>query len=200
MKLKAIARNLVIGMLMTLLAYPAVYAARKEEKSPDKTGEDISKITETWVVNFPEKDNWTSDYVYNGKSSRMELFFPKGQSSDGWKEMITIETTYGKKSSVAGEARLTYLGTVKGSPNATWDILTKGKMEGSGRQFIIYEIKCPDFLSGEQPQVQIWKMIGGLTGLFTLQYSYRGKELPEERKKEILEFFEKADLKIEPKP
>jgi len=199
MRIKATAQHLLIGILMIFLISPAVYAADKKEDASNNAKVDPPKITETWVVGFPEKDKWTSDYVHTGTSSRMELFFPEGQSTDNWTEMVTIETAYGKKGSVAGEARLTYLGTVKGSPNATWDILTKGKMAGSGRQFIIYEIICPDFLSGEQPQVQIWKMIGGRTGLFVLQYSYRGKELPEKRKKEILEFFEKADLKTEPK-
>lgn len=199
MRIDAIAKHLLIGIMMIMLISPAIYATEKKEDTPDKEKVDPSKIVETLIYELPEKDKWISDYVHVGNSSRIEIFFPKGQSPDNWKEMITTETVYGKKSSVPGEARLTYLGTVKGSPNATWDILTKGRMEGSGRQFIIYEIICPDFLSGEEPQVQLWKMIGGHTGMFVLQYSYRGKEMPEKRKKEILEVLEKADLKTDPK-
>jgi len=199
MRKKATAQHLLILTLVLLLAGPGIFAAEKTEKAKSGDTVDPSKITETLMFDFPAKDKWKSDYVHTGSSTRMELFFPEGQSTDNWKEMITTEAAYGKTTDVAGEARITYLGTVKGSPNATWDILKKGKMEGSGRKFIIYEIVCPDFLSGEQPQIQLWKMIGGHTGIFVLQYSYRGKELPEKRKDEILEFFEKADLKTEPK-
>jgi hypothetical protein len=202
MRRKALVHQFLIGLLALLITGPAAYAGDKPEEAtatpdPEETAETL-QITESMVIDWPEGENWISDYVYTAKSSKMEIFYPAGQTGGDWNEMITVEALYENKKNIAGIARQIYLGTVRGSPNATWDILKKGANEQE-RPFIIFEIICPDFLSGEPPQVQLWKLIIGETGLFTLQYSYRGKEFPAKRKDQMFEVFDKAFIEVEKK-
>lgn len=196
------ARQLLIGILMVFIISSAAYSTSKKatpSDDPDTASVvDPSKITETLIVDWPEGDKWIPGYLHKGNATRMQLYFPEGQSSESWWEMASIETVYGKTGGVVGLARQIYLGTVRGSSNATWDILKKGNTE-NGRPFTTIEIICPDFLSGEPAQVQIWKLIMGKTGLYTLQYSFKGKEMPAERKEQILESMHKAYLKVDKK-
>jgi hypothetical protein len=182
--------------------YPAVLAETKPSDTPEKATsenpEDTLQITENWEVAWPEDNEWTSNYVHTTAKSKMEIYYPAGQTPGSWKEMLTVEALYSPKKNVIGLARQIYLGTVRGSPDATWDILTKGTTE-QGYAFVTFEIICPDFLSGEPPQVQLWKLIIGRTGLFTLQYSYHGEKLPPERKEQILAIFDNSYIKTEEK-
>ncbi len=194
MNTKIMARQLLILTLALLLIAPTVFATEKkmEEAKPDSAAA-APKISESMVIDWPKEDQWTPDYLYTGKTSRIQLYFPKGQSSSGWNEMFSVETDYGKNGYVVGFAREVYLGTVKGSSNATWNIIEKGNSK-HGYPYCLFEVDCPDFLSGEKPQVQLWKMTLGKTGLLTVQYSYRGKEMPEKRKTQILDVLKNAYL------
>ncbi len=197
--IKVIAQRLLFVTLALLIASPAVFATSKPDSDSDTTKRvDPSKIVETLKFDWPKDDKWIADYHYTGDRRSMQLYFPEGQTSGGWDEMVTVETAFGKRQFVVGLARTIYLGTQKGSPNATWDIIIKGKTERN-RQFVIFEIICPDFLTGERPQVQLWKLIMGRTGTFTLQYSYHAKEMAEERKAEIVTMMEGAYLEAKDK-
>jgi hypothetical protein len=199
----AIAKTILIGILMALIVSPVTYSAEKKEEPSQPTDSTSavapSQIIETLIVDWPKKDKWTKGLDFSEGANHTELYYPEGQSASGWKEMASVETVIGKTNvNIPGMARMTFLGTERGSPNATWDILKKGRNERN-RHFIIYEIICPDFLSEEPPQIQLWKMVVGKTALFTLQYGYRGKEMPDERRKQILEMLDKAYIAVEEK-
>jgi len=200
MRIISIAQTLLLVLLMALIVSPKAYSTEKTESAdkPDSTAVPTD-IVETMVVNWPEKDNWTPGYFHRGEESQTQMYFPEGQSHEGWKEMASIETIPGMThANIPGLARMTYLGTKKASPNATWDIIKKGNTE-RGNPFILYEIVCPDFITKEPPQVQLWKITIGKTGLFNLQYSYKGDDMPAERKEQMLKVLEEAYIKAEKK-
>jgi len=187
--------------LIFLLAAGTGATSKTDSKTtPDSSAvQDTLGSKETLDVKWPEKDTWQPEYAYQGKKSQTQLYFLEGQSSAEWKEMASIEIVYGKtNTNVPGMARLTYLGTKKGCPDATWEIIQKG-MNDLGQPFIIYEIDCPKFLNNEPSQVQLWKLIIGKTALFNLQYSYRGEKMPPERRQEILQMLNTAYIKVEKK-
>jgi hypothetical protein len=197
---KAIVFQLLIAIMALFVLYPVALAGDRPADTPKKSDTaktaDMSGAVETWVVDLPEEDKWTSNYVHTTVKSKMDIYYPEGQTPGSWNEMLTVEALYSPKKNIAGLARQIYLGTVQGSPDATWDILKKG-MDEQDHAFIVFIINCPDFLSGEPPQVQLWKLILTSSGLFTLQYSYRGEELPPARKDHILEIFDKAYVDVE---
>jgi hypothetical protein len=198
MRIVSIAQTFLLVVLMVLVVGPAAYSKDKP-KSDDKpdSAAATTKIVETLVVDWPEKDNWTAGYFHQGEENQTQMYFPEGQSHEGWKEMASVETVPGMThANVPGLARMTYLGTKKASPNATWDIIKKGNNE-RGNPFILYQIICPDFVTKEPPQVQLWKITIGKTGLFNLQYSYKGDDMPEERKEQMLKVLDEAYIKRE---
>lgn len=199
---KVIAQRLLFVILALMIAAPAVFATSKKDTEGSTNNDtlkvDPSKIVENLIFDWPKGEKWNAGYNVSGEKGNMQLYFPEGQSSSGWDEMVTVETSIGKKQFVVGLARTIYLGTQRGSPNATWDIIEKG-LTKRGRQFVIFEIDCPDFLSGEPPQVQLWTMIMGDTGIFTLQYSYHAKEMPEKRKTQILDMMKNAYIEAKDK-
>lgn len=204
MRLNLFAGYLLVALIICAFLGSTAIAIKKKPEStdtPDTVGMvDTENIIESLAVAWPPEDKWYSESVHYGESTEMELFYPKGQSSDGWQEMATIEIVHGqpRKANLPGTARMTYLGTRRGCPNATWDILKQGENERDQR-FIIYEIICPEFTSGEPPQIQYWKLIAGKTNLFNLQYSYRGTEIPAKRRVQILDVLDQAYIKVEKK-
>jgi len=199
MKTKVLLQPILVSFLV--IVFPASFSVAADKKvTPDEQSasraEETPQIIESLVFEWPDDEKWVEDYHYQGEGTEMQLYFPKGQSSGNWEEMLTQETVYGKSQFVVGLARQIYLGTVKGSPDATWDIISKGKTDNN-HQFVIFEIICPDFLSGEPPQVQLWKLIRGKTAMFNLQYSYRDKEMPDNRREKILEMLEETYIKAE---
>jgi hypothetical protein len=179
----------------------AVWPASAKDKPPSS---DTAKaaapvpVKEDLVVAWPAGEKWVIEQGVPKATGRVDLYYPEGQSSMQWTEMMIVEITPGQKRvNVPGMARMVYLGTKRGSPNATWDILTKGNNKDN-LPLIVFEIKCPDFITGDPPQVQLWKMINGQTGLFTLQYSYKGENFPAERRDQILKVLEKSEIKAEP--
>ena len=193
--------NLPILVVLSVLIICVPGFAGSKPESTDSTMAKEPKIEESLVIEWPEDGNWYLDQSYAPGPSTIQVYFPEGKGGDAWQEMATIETVYGKTGvNLPGMARMTFLGTQKGSPDATWEILEKGYLDETRKTaFIIYEIICPEFLSGEPPQIQYWKLIGGRTALFNVQYSYRGKDIPKEKKEVILEALKKAHLKIEEK-
>lgn len=188
--------------VMFLFSIASPTFAINKPATNDSTVQQKPKITETQVIEWPEGAGWKLANTYTSGSSIYELYYPKDQGYDNWQEMVTLEIVQGKGKggiNLPGLARMTYLGTRKGSPNATWDILQKGYSgEAKDYPFILYEIDCPDFLSKEPAQVQLWKMTEGKTALFNLQYSYRGKEMPGDKKEEIMNTLKNSYIKAEP--
>lgn len=199
MKRHIMTRFLISGIIICLALTPAVFAT--EKKAEPKQSPDSSVIegnfTETLMIDWPEKDGWASEFVHNSEGSTLEYFYPKGQSSTGWNEMASTELVFGKViSSLPGEARITLLGTQRGCPKATWEIFSKGTNDHN-QSHVVYEIICPEFLNKEPAQVQLWAMLYGKKGLYAVQYTFRGSEMPEERKDQIIDMLKKVWLKVE---
>ncbi len=189
-------------VLFVLSASTPIFAETKPA-TEDSTVQETPDITETQVIEWPEGSDWYLANTYAAGPSEYLLYYPKGQGEKNWDEMITMEIVHGKgkiQSNLVGLARMTFLGTRKGSPEATWDIIEKGwSDEAKEYPHVIYEIDCPDFLSKEPAQVQLWKLTNGKTGLFNLQYSYKGKEMPADKKEEIVTMLKKSHIKAEKK-
>jgi hypothetical protein len=193
--------TLLFTMVLFLFVMSAPGFAETGLASQDSTAQQAPDITETQVIVWPEGSEWQLANTYTSGVSEYSLYYPKGQGEQNWEEMVTLEVMHGKKNikmNLPGLARMTFLGTQKGSPDATWDILNKG-YDDEAKQYphIIYEIDCPDFLSKDPAQVQLWKLTSGKTSLFNLQYSYRGKEMPADKKEEILTMLKNSHIKAE---
>ncbi len=192
---------LLATVVLFVLSMSAPTFATTKPATEDSTVQQVPDITETQVIEWPEGSDWQLSNTYTAGASEYSLYYPKGQGDQNWEEMVTLEIVHGKgnvKMNLPGLARMTYLGTRKGSPNATWSILEKGYSdEAKEYPHIIYEIDCPDFLSKEPAQVQLWKLTNGKTSLFNLQYSYRGKEMPAEKKEAIMTMLKKSYIKAE---
>ena len=193
--------TVLFATLLFLISMSAPIYAGTEPPTVDSTAQQQPDITETQIIEWPDGAGWHLANSYVAGSSDYSLYFPKDQGEENWREMVILEVVHGKgnvKTNLPGLARMTYLGTRKGSPNATWEILEKGYSdEAKEYPHIIYEIDCPDFLSKEPAQVQIWKLTDGKTALFNLQYSYRGKEMPPDKKEEIMTMLKKSHIKAE---
>jgi len=199
MKRDIMAQILATTFIICLLLAPVGFAGKKEappDQTPDTATVDENAI-ETLMVDWPEKDGWISEFVHNSETSRIEYLYPEGQSSQGWNEMASTELVYNKViSSLPGEARITLLGTQRGCPEATWEIYSKGHNDHN-QAHVVYEIICPEFLNKEPAQVQLWAMLYGKEGLYAIQYTFRGLDMPEKRKEQIVDILMNAWLKIE---
>ena len=157
-----------------------------------------SPIKEKIFVNWPKSGNWVAGEVVPGPP-RVDIFYPKGQSANNWTEMGTVEYDPNwKKTDLGGMARIIFLGTQKGSPHAKWNILAKGYKDEQTKSypFTFFRIDCPDFASGESAQVQFWLLLVGKSGLFTVQYSFKGSEIPEKKGNDILETMQNAHIEV----
>lgn len=194
--------TVLFATVMFLFSVASPTFAGDKPATNDSTVQQKPEITETQVIEWPDGAGWKLANTYTSGSSIYKLYYPKDQGEEDWKEMVTLEIVQRKGKAgmnLPGLARMTYLGTRKGSPNATWNILDKGySNEAKEYPFIIYEIDCPDFLSKEPAQVQLWKLTDAKTALFNLQYSYRGKEMPADKKEEIMNVLKKSYIKAEP--
>lgn len=193
--------TLLSAIVLFVLSMSAPGFAVNTPAPKDTTAQQAPDITETQVIEWPEGSEWHLDNTYTSGASEYSLFYPKGQGEQNWEEMVTLEVVHGKgnvKVNLPGLARMTFLGTRKGSPNATWDILEKGYSD-EAKQYphIIYEIDCPDFLSKEPAQVQLWKLTDGKTALFNLQYSFHGEKMPPDKKEEIMTMLKKSHIMAE---
>lgn len=201
MRFAAKANGLILIVPLSLFVCLPASADKKPVSTDTTEVTETQNIQETLVVEWPAEGKWQLRDSHMAGSSVMEIYFPGEEDKDNWEEMATIEIVYGKtKVNLPGMARMTFLGTRKGSPDATWEILEKGYMDDTKKSaYIIYEIICPDFLTGEPPQVQLWKLIAGRTALFNVQYSYRGDKIPADKKEEMVNVLKNATLKVEEK-
>lgn len=195
MKVTANVKPALIILILAFMVSSTAWAIPKP--APEDTTEqiDISKIIEKIDLEWPKDAGWASGWVHKGEhGGYMELFFPEGQSRNGWKEMITIEKVAGKrKPNLPGAARIIFKGTVQSCPDATWKILEKGT-EDPAHNHILFEIRCPKFIADQPPEIQIWKLIVGRTGMFILQYSYRGEEMPQKTKEVMKKVFDSTKI------
>lgn len=191
----------LIFLLMAMLIWPAVMATEKKEESPRPTGslEDLSRIREFVIAEWPKEDKFQSGFVHTDSVRHVEIFYPKGQSTYNWKEMGWVEyfKTGTQAVNLVKTARSKYLDARHGCPDATWDIIEKPSPKQK-YQYIIFQITCPDYLADEPGDVQLWKIISGKTGVFVVQYSYRGEEMPKKKRKQILKVLGEAHIVTEP--
>ena len=78
------------------------------------------------------------------------------------------------------------------------DFLEK-KADSGQAPSLLFEIDCPKFTVNQPPEFQYWRLFGGKTAMFVVQYSYRGETISDEKRAEILDILKKAYLKQEKK-
>lgn len=190
--MKVIVISLFIGTLLAghVLADKATAMRRKQAAKVDKYDE-VFKMT------WPEVDKWQKENVHTNATGRsIEFYYPENQNNKSWREMATIEIEpLSQNASLSGRARTIYMGTQQASPHAEWKILYKGQDE-QGYNYIVFQITCPDFLSGDEPQLQYWKMVHGDQHLFTIQYTYKDEVMPEDKQLRILEAINGAHIEL----
>ncbi len=201
MKTSRLVQTTLVSLFAFLLLSGAVLADKATAMKRRKAAQ-VDKYKEVMEMEWPAIDKWKSDNLHQNGQNSIEFFYPEGQSSQSWREMGTIEiNAIDKTVSLTGKARSIFLGTQQASPHAEWKILYKGNSE-NGYRYIVFQITCPDFLSGEQPQLQYWKMIQGDQKLFTIQYTYKDEVMPEDKQLRVLEAIDGAHvvmIELEPK-
>lgn len=192
-------KYLLFSVLILVFLSAIATAVPRPTKEPLDTT-DYSNITENLVFNFPEDDNFKLGFKHEDSIRWVNIYYPKGQSTYKWQEMIWHEylVQTAQRINLPGTARKKYLQARKSCPDATWNILSKSGKD-SDYPFIIFEIKCPKYVVDEPADIQLWKIIGGKTGLFVVEWSYRGDEIPDDRKEEILKYLDEATLVARPK-
>ncbi len=181
---------LILTLVMTIvLGLGSFSYAKNAIPVVDSTKvEEPIDFTESVKMEWPDNVKWVLEDTYTGNRTIMELYYPKGESSSNWSQMGSIEIAIGKiEGNVGGRARLIFLGTEQGSPGATWDIIKMDYNKELDFKWVVFEINCPEFLNGDGPQVQLWKIMSGKTGTFIVQYSYKGKEMPGLLKDQMIE-------------
>ncbi len=191
---------LILTIFLAALSFTAVLGKGPDTQPADSAAKEQPFTgSEKAIVNWPKAGNWIAGDVIPGPP-RIEVFYPKGQSATNWTEMGTVEfDSKNKHIDLFGLARTIFLGTQKGSPNAKWNVLTDGFKDEKNKAypFIFFRIDCPDFLSGEPGQIQFWLLIQGKSGIFTVQYSYKGTVLPQGKGNEILQIMKDAQIEQE---
>lgn len=191
---------LVIGALCLAILGASIALGEPAKDVPGKKADStgVGKATgkEKMVIEWPKSGNWATGEMFAGPPVT-QFFYPKGQSAVEWTEMGSVEFDGSENTfDLTGRARLLFLGTQKGSPNATWTILTRGYKDekNQGFPFVFFRMNCPDFISGEPAQVQYWLLMLGKTGMFTVQYSYKGKDIPADKGNAILQAMKDARI------
>jgi len=197
--MKIYLKPLFLSVLILVFLSSLSSAVPRASKEPVDTT-DYSNITEDLLFNLPEEENFKLGFKHEDSVRWVNIYYPKGQTSYKWQEMIWHEYLNQKTQNInlAGTARKRYLEARKACPDATWDILKKSGKDDD-YPYIIFEIKCPKYVVNEPPDIQVWKLIGGKTGLFVVEWSYRGDEIPEDRKSEILDYLDETTLAARPK-
>ncbi len=197
----------MVGVMsvLVLAVYLMVGIAGAAPKTEDKTTTgkvEAAKpqVKETVVMEWPKDGKWTSGFKTGNDKGQTELFFPQGSSTGGWTEMGSIEAVPGKPiADLTGMARVILMGTQQGCPDARLEILEK-KTDLKEYPWIIFEIRCPKFLAEQPPEIQFWRIISGKSGLLTVQYSYRGEQIPEDKRIQILTAIKGARVVQETNP
>lgn len=185
----------LISLFIGILLGGHVMADKKTAMRRRKAAK-VDKYDEVLKMTWPEADKWKLDNTHANNARIIEFYYPDGQNSNSWREMGTIEIEpLSQNANLSGIARTIFLGTQQASPHAEWKILYKGQ-DDKGYNYIVFQITCPDFLSGEQPQLQYWKMIHGDQNLFTIQYTYKNETMPDEKQLTILEAIDNAHIEL----
>lgn len=179
-------------MLMMLLFFSVANAKIKESEKPADTA-DYSMIVETVIVTWPEEDNFKLGFNYDDSVRWIRIFYPQGQSSYKWQEMGWVEflKAESRQVNLPGTARERFLDARKMCPKATWDIIERSGKDAD-YPYIIFQIKCPEYSVGDPADIQVWKLMAGKTGMFVVEWSYRGEKIPDDRKEEILEILKNS--------
>lgn len=185
MKLRGNVATAMIFLAALMLTAGAAIGENKPASQPPASQSQTPPaptVKESIVIDWPEGVKWVSDFVSSRGKGRTELFYPEGQSKTNWTEMVSTEATYGK---IPGDlmeiARVILMGTKQGCPDAAMEIIEK-KPTGPGYPSITFVITCPKFTANQPPEIQLWKMFAGKTGLYTVQYTYRGEKLPDDKR------------------
>ncbi|MCK5125231.1 MAG: hypothetical protein KAR42_03155 [candidate division Zixibacteria bacterium] len=195
MKYKANIFRFLLILIAFLFVTDTVLADKQGAMKRRKAAQ-VDKYDEILKMEWPAKAKWASSGIHNSGNNTIEFFYPQGQSSSSWTEMGSIEIKpLTKTVNLTGLGRMIFLGTKESSPGTEWKILYKGK-DDNDFSYIVFEIICPDFISGEKPQTQYWKMIHGFQFLFTVQYSYKDIDVPDEFQLPILEAINNASVKL----
>ena len=195
-KLKLTCSVILIFALMTSLTWATVRKDDKKTETPD-----YSNIIENIDFTLPEDQGFKLGFNLEDSLHWLKIYYPKGQSSYKWTEMVWHEYLRSTMLTInlPGTAREKYLDARKLCPDATWDIISKSGKEAKYPS-IIFQISCPKYLNPQEPaDIQIWKLIAGKTGLFVAQWSYRGKEIPKDKKEMIVKQLELTKIVSEEK-
>jgi len=178
---------LIIGIILCLGLAGIVPAAEKTNTTEEQI---ISPVDFTEIINidWPVNPEWKVGFSSENEKGKTQLFYPDGQSSGNWEEMITVEQVYGPvKTPLTGIARTIMLGTKQACPDVKYEIIDK-KLADVDVPSILFSLQCPQYTVEQPPETQFWRMFAGQTALFSVQYSYRGDSMPKDRKEEILDF------------
>ncbi len=184
-------------MVLALLVSISSATSKKDDKPADTAA--IPDIKETVKVSWPEEDDFILSFHQDDSLHWVRLYYPRGQTNYKWQERGWVEYLQRRTGHVnlAGTAREKFLDARQLCPDATWDIISKSGREAK-YPYIIFEIKCPAYNAKEPPDIQVWKMISGKTGIFVVEWTYRGEEIPKDRKEQILEVLNDAEIEIVP--
>lgn len=190
---------IVVMAALILLVGPMAAEQKPVQKPPTAAGQAPAPptATETIVITWPTDVKWVSDYVSSRAKGRSELFYPEGQSRTNWTEMVSTEAAYGRiPGDLTEVARIILMGTKQGCPDAMMEIIEK-KPTGPGPATLTFELRCPKYLAEQPAEVQLWKMFTGKTGLYTLQYTYRGDKIPDDKRAQIITMLQGSKLVTE---
>ena len=197
--MRMLAKIVPVICLVTLLGplFAAPAAVPNAYPGKDSTAAKTPPAKETLAVDWPKEGKWKAGIATTQDSMTVVYYIPEGQSAQDWTEMGSVEFYPGLlNDNLMARARFIFLGTKQACPDAEWVILNRGNND-QGQRTIAFRISCPKFLTEQPPEVQIWEIIQGQTGLFTLQYSFRGNDFPVPKREQMLTVFKAAYLKAE---
>lgn len=199
MRLKGNVWTATAAMAILILMVGMAAAGQKpatQTTTEKKQTEQVPTVKETLVINWPEGVKWFSDFVSTRDKGRSELFYPEGQSKTNWTEMISTEATYGNVPDLMAMARTILMGTQQGCPDAAMEILEKSPA-AAGTPTLIFELRCPKFSTDQPAEIQLWKLYTGKSGLYALQYTYRGETVPADKRDQAMSILHKSKLVVE---
>lgn len=196
--------GLTMVLLTALMLLVGVAASEDKPVQPPAAPQgqtpQAPSVKESIVIDWPAGVKWISDYISSRPQGRTEIFYPEGQSKTNWTEMVSTEEAYGKLPMDLTEvARIILMGTKQGCPDAVMEILEK-KPTGPGYPTITFTVTCANFTSKQPAEVQIWKMFAGKTGLYSVQYTYRGEKLPDDKRIQALSILQRSRLVMPEEP
>ena len=129
-------------LILTLLSTLTWAVGREDDKKVETP--DYSNIEENIDFTWPEVQNFKLGFQHEDSIRWIKIYYPKGQSSYKWVEMIWHEylNTPTQAVNLPGTAREKYLAARKSCPDATWDIISKSEKEDK-YPYVVFQINCP---------------------------------------------------------